>query len=115
MPDYRFPSSIKPSISEYESRKTRRVRRHRNRRARVLALLLALGIIAVAICHFYIVPVFVDPMLPTAEAAEVQTLAPEDEIRQNDYYCNEIAEGRMRVDPKAVTANQLLALCAEYL
>lgn len=45
----------------------------------------------------------------TANAAEVG------EIRQNDYYCNQIAKGAMRIDPKEVSANELLALCAQYL
>ena len=51
----------------------------------------------------------IDPMLTpeTVHAAEV--------IHQNDYYCEAIIRGEMKVNPNEVTANQLLALCAQYL
>lgn len=51
----------------------------------------------------------------TPENLGAETVHAEEEIKGNDFYCLEIARGNLRVDPKEVSANDLLALCAEYL
>lgn len=77
-----------------------------NRKA-ILAAIIILALFTGLTIEKYVI----DPMLAPekAEAAEVEP------IHQNDYYCAQIAEGKMKVNPKEISANDLLALCAKYL
>lgn len=82
-------------------------KRNALRKKAALAAILILGLFIGLTIEKYVI----DPMLAPekAEAAEIES------IHQNDFYCAQIAEGNMKVNPKEVSANELLALCSKYL
>ena len=90
---------------------TSTIKKDYSKRGRTPFVLLLATVVLFALAYTFQAVYLTDARLgaETAHAEEPE------KIHQNDYYCQQIINGSMRVNPQEVSANQLLQLCAQYL